>query len=187
MARSMLADSLKIDNRGDILKTSKIIAADLISFYNGNETGETPGQLPYLSGMEENATGYYWWQSGPYMSSFIDYWHLTGDDTYNELVTEGILNQAGDRANFLPERWRADAGNADQCLWALGAMTAAEYGFPNPPTDQSQWLDLAKRVFNEQAARWDMEEDKDTCNGGLRYKIRKEEHGFNSKTCRQPP
>ena len=45
-------------------------------------------------------------------------------------------------------------------------MRAAELGFPNPSTSPS-WLDLAMKVFNDQASRWDT----DTCGGGLRWQI----------------
>ncbi len=44
-------------------------------------------------------------------------------------------------------------------------MSAVERGFPNPPSSQPQWLDLAKKVFNDLSGRWDTS----LCNGGLRW------------------
>ena len=35
----------------------------------------------------------------------------------------------------------------------MSAMTAAENNFPNPPSDEPQWLALAQAVFNTQAAK----------------------------------
>ena len=52
-------------------------------------------------------------------------------------------------------------------FWAFAAMSAAELGFEDPPSDEPQWLALAQAVFNEQAARWDASD----CNGGLRWQI----------------
>ena len=55
-------------------------------------------------------------------------------------------------------------------------MTAAEQQLPNPPNSIS-WLDLAKNVFNDQAARWDTS----TCGGGLRWQIFTFNSGYNYK------
>lgn len=46
----------------------------------------------------------------------------------------------------------------------MTAMTAAEFGFQDPPADQPQWLALAQAVFNTQAPKID-----DACGGGLRW------------------
>jgi mannan endo-1,6-alpha-mannosidase len=56
-------------------------------------------------------------------------------------------------------------------------MSAAEFNFPNPPSDQPQWLALAQAVFNRQAARWDT----DNCNGGLRWQFDPLNGGYNMK------
>lgn len=49
----------------------------------------------------------------------------------------------------------------------IAAMSAAEFNFPNPPSDQPQWLALAQAVFNSQAPRWNT----DSCGGGLKWQI----------------
>lgn len=46
-------------------------------------------------------------------------------------------------------------------------MDAAELNFPNPPSDQPQWLSLVEAVFNDQASVWDQA----TCNGGMRWQV----------------
>jgi mannan endo-1,6-alpha-mannosidase len=56
-------------------------------------------------------------------------------------------------------------------------MTAAERQFPNPPSGNPTWQDLAVNVFNDQVARWDAE----TCNGGLRWQIFTFNNGYNYK------
>jgi mannan endo-1,6-alpha-mannosidase len=68
-------------------------------------------------------------------------------------------------------------GNDDQGFWGLAAMSAAEVNFPNPPSNQPQWLALAQAVFNTQANRW----DDTTCGGGLRWQIFTFNNGYTYK------
>ncbi len=99
--------------------------------------------------------------------SLIDYWYYTGDSTYNDLVTQGMLFQASPTNDFMPPNQTKDEGNDDQVFWGFAAMTAAEYKFPNPPAGEPQWLALAQGVWNSQQLRWDTT----TCGGGLRWQI----------------
>lgn len=45
---------------------------------------------------------YYWWEAGAMFGHMIDYWHYTGDTTYNDVVMAGILAQTGPDNNFMP-------------------------------------------------------------------------------------
>ncbi|KAI5306330.1 hydrolase 76 protein [Ascosphaera pollenicola] len=109
--------------------------------------------------------------------ALIDYWFYTGDSTFNDLVTKGLLFQASPSNNFMPPNQTASEGNDDQGFWAIAAMAAAERRFPDPPSDRPQWLALAQGVFNSQAARWDM----DTCAGGLKWQIFALNNGYDYK------
>jgi len=141
------------------IKNAAAIAANgLVAWYNGNETGGTPGNLP---------APYYWWEAGAMFMSLVDYWAMTGDAQYNDLTTQAILWQVGTDNDFMTINQTKTEGNDDQSFWAFAAMEAAELGFPNPPSTSPQWLALAQAVFNLQAARW----DNTTCNGGLRWQI----------------
>ncbi|ROW16359.1 hypothetical protein VPNG_02816 [Cytospora leucostoma] len=102
------------------------MADDMMTFYTGNQPGQTPGLLPQP---------YYWWEGGALMGALIDYWYYTGDTKWNDIVQKGLLFQG---------------------FWAMAVLSAAEYKFPNPPDSEPQWLALAQAVFNTQAARWDM-------------------------------
>ncbi|KAF4976653.1 hypothetical protein FZEAL_6715 [Fusarium zealandicum] len=182
ITQSMLVHSLQIDDKDDILKTSKTLAADLMSFYHGNESGEIPGLLPEDNSKKgEPPTGYFWYQSGAFMSSYIDYWQLTGDETYNDIVKQGMLWQTGQNKDFLPANQTMELGNDDQAVWAMGALTASEYGFPNPHPGDAQWLDLAVSVWETQRLRWDAEIDNGTCKGGLRWQIAPFNAGYDYK------
>ena len=140
----------------------------MMSYYNGNLTGEIPGNLPQP---------YYWWEAGAMFGTLIDYWYYTGDTTYNDVTSQALLFQVGPDKDFMPPNQTTTEGNDDQGFWAMAAMSAAELNFPDPPADQPQWLALAQAVFNSQAARWDTT----TCAGGLRWQIFTFNSGYDYK------
>ena len=148
-------------------------------FYPGNKTGGIPGTLPG----PPPAGPYYWWEGGAMMGTYIDYWHWTGDASYNQLVTEGMLHQVGDNRNYMPANQTASLGNDDQGFWGMSAMLAAENKFPNPPEDQPQWLALAQAVWQTMA---DPSRHDTTCNGGLRWQIPFSNAGYNYKNSEAP-
>jgi mannan endo-1,6-alpha-mannosidase len=45
---------------------------------------------------------YYWWSAGAVWDSMIDYWYLTGDSTYNDIVHQALLSQVGPNNDFMP-------------------------------------------------------------------------------------
>ncbi|KAJ2991725.1 hypothetical protein NUW58_g2413 [Xylaria curta] len=168
------AQFYKIDNNDNIRAAAKTLAYDLMSYYHGNESGQTPGILPG----PPPAGDYYWWEGGALWGTMIDYWHLTGDTTYNEVVTQAMLWQVGPNRNYMPPNVTASLGNDDQGFWGMSAMQAAEQNFPNPPEDQPQWLSLAQAVWNTQA---DPDRHDATCGGGLRWQIPFANNGYDYK------
>jgi mannan endo-1,6-alpha-mannosidase len=147
-----------------------------MTFYKGNLSGEIPGILP--GPPTENKGDYYWWEGGAMMGTYVDYWHLTGDSSYNAVVMEGMLHQTGDNADYMPTNHTSSLGNDDQGFWGMSAMLAAENRFPNPPTDKPQWLALAQAVWNTQAQPNRHDEH---CGGGLRWQIPFTNAGYNYK------
>jgi mannan endo-1,6-alpha-mannosidase len=107
--------------------------------------------------------------------TLIQYFHLTGDSTYNSLVTSGILFQSGPNNDFMPSNQTKSEGNDDQSTWALAAMSAAEASLPTQ--GNVSWIGLAEAVFNAQVSRWDTA----TCNGGLRWQIFEFNNGYTYK------
>ncbi|KAI1170457.1 glycoside hydrolase family 76 protein [Nemania sp. FL0916] len=168
------AQFYKIDSNDDITASAKTLAYDLMSYYHGNESGQTPGILPG----PPPAGDYYWWEGGALWGTMIDYWHLTGDDTYNDVVTQAMLWQVGPNRNYMPPNFTASLGNDDQGFWGMSAMQAAEQNFPDPPPDQPQWLSLAQAVWNTQA---DPDRHDATCGGGLRWQIPFANNGYDYK------
>ncbi|KAH8908031.1 mannan endo-1,6-alpha-mannosidase, partial [Coniochaeta sp. PMI_546] len=159
---------LDVSSLDNLKTTAKSMTEDLVSFYHGNEPGQTPGLLP---------GPYYWWEAGALMGALIDYWYYTGDDTYNDITTQGLLHQVGPNNDYMPPNQTMTEGNDDQGFWGMAVMSAAEYNFPDPPKGQPGWLALAQAVFNTQAYRWD-EAD---CGGGLRWQIFTWNNGFDYK------
>lgn len=110
--------------------------------------------------------------------TLMDYWHYTGDSSYNDVIIQAMMHQTGDNADFMDANWTATLGNDDQGFWGMSAMLAAELNFPNPDEDKPQWLALAQAVWNTQAAP-DRHDDK--CGGGLRWQIPFSNNGYNYK------
>jgi mannan endo-1,6-alpha-mannosidase len=137
-----------------------------VSYYHGNETGQTVGIL---------GSPYEFWEAGTMFDALIQYWKLTGDDQYNGIVATGILAQEGQKDDFMPANQSASEGNDDQGIWALAAMSAAESKLPD--SSSTTWVELAEAVFNEYVSRWDTS----TCNGGLRWQIEPFNAGYTYK------
>ncbi|CAJ2502952.1 Uu.00g103460.m01.CDS01 [Anthostomella pinea] len=159
----------------DSIKTAaKLVAGDLLSYYQGREPGHTLGILP---GPPPDGD-YYWWQAGAMWGGMIDYWYWTGDDTYNDIVYEAILAQAGPDRDFMDKNWTLSLGNDDQSFWGMTALSAAESNFQDPPQGEPQWLALAQAVWNEQASP---DRRGPECGGGLRWQIQPTNRGYDYK------
>jgi mannan endo-1,6-alpha-mannosidase len=66
----------------------------MMSYYTGNQSGQIPGKLPDT-----------WWEGGALFMTLMQYWYFTGDSSYNKEVTQGMLLQAGEDANYMPSNW----------------------------------------------------------------------------------
>ncbi|KAL4732714.1 hypothetical protein ACLX1H_001733 [Fusarium chlamydosporum] len=176
LVQSAEAQYYKIGTKEEIKQSARTLAYDLMLQYDGNQTGMIPGILP--GPPTEYKGDYYWWEGGAMMGTYIDYWKLTGDSSYNKVVMEGMLHQTGDGHDYMPSNHSASLGNDDQGFWGMSAMLAAENKFPNPPDDQPQWLALAQAVWTTQA---NPERHDDECNGGLRWQIPFTNSGYDYK------
>jgi len=179
VATAAAADSpYKLGTRDEIIASTRTLAADLVAFYKGNQTGETPGIISQLP-----PTGdYYWDTSAHYWATLLDYWKVTGDESYNPIIAQALQFQRGSNDNYMPLNWTATIANSDQCVWAMAALSAAENKFPGPPSGGVPWLKLAENVFDTQASRWEREAGVNrTCEGGLRWQIPLSNLGYNWK------
>ena len=144
-----------------IAAAASSVAKNLMGYYNPANVGVLPAP-------------YYWWEGGAMWGGMVNYWHITGDATYNDAVSTALLSQVTNSNSY--QGPQCD-GNDDQGWWALAAMTAAEYNFPSPAGAPS-WLSLADNVFTSIAQRWGADGQ---CNGGLSWKIAPGTDGFHYK------
>lgn len=105
----------------------------------------------------------------------IRYWYYTGDASNNAAIIQGMNRQSGQN-DFFPANYSRYMTNADQQIWALAAMTAAELDFPQE-TSKAPWINMAENAFNEQIRRW----DSGSCGGGLRWLVSPDELGWTIK------
>lgn len=158
LVKSVVCLNFSTDDVESIYAAQALLAKGLMDYYNGNDTGQTPGMFVY---------GYYWWEAGVAWGTMLDYSFYTGNTTYDGLVKSSLLFQTGDGWDYMPANQTNTEGNDDQAFWGIAAMQAAEKNFSNPTGDFPGWLYLAQATFNTMAWRWDPEH----CGGGLRWQI----------------
>jgi len=121
------------------------------SCYPGVVAGMTALQIFY-----NTSTGLWdtskWWQAGNALETTIDYSRITNTKTYHS----NILNtfEKHKKSNFL-DQWFYD----DDGWWALTWIKAYDL------TGETQYLDMAKTIFNNMKGGWDS-----TCGGGVWWK-----------------
>lgn len=45
---------------------------------------------------------YYWWLAGAMFGQLVEYWYYTGDTTYMEITTQGLVAQIGPDRDYMP-------------------------------------------------------------------------------------
>ncbi|EXJ93876.1 hypothetical protein A1O1_02269 [Capronia coronata CBS 617.96] len=168
------AIQLDLNSQDSIKSATSTIAYDMMTYYSGNQSGQTPGLLP---GPCDSTACYYWWEAGAMFGSLVNYWQYTGDDSYNPVVSQALAFQIGPDQNYNPPNQSKNMGVDDQAFWAFSAMDAAEANFPEPGGDTPSWLAIAQAVFNFQADLWDTA----TCGGGMRWQVFSFNAGYNLK------
>ena len=154
-----------------ILNATSTIVHDMIqTYYTGNITN-TPQTIALLP------APWYWWEAGAMWGALLDYYHFTGDDSYNNITTQALLSQVGPLSDFMMPNQQFDEGNDDQAFWGFATMSAAEKDYPQPTTGQYSWVQLTENIWNTQVRRWGM----GTCNGGLKWQIFTSNKGYDYK------
>lgn len=162
--------SLELDTNDvdSIHRAQALVARGLMDYYDGNDSGQTPGMFQ---------EPYYWWEAGVAWGTMLDYVYYSRNDTYKDLVKTSLLFQTGDNLDYMPENQTSTEGNDDQGFWGITVMAAAENNFTNPGDGYPGWLYLAQAVFNTMADRWQT----GSCGGGLRWQIYTWNSGYSYK------
>lgn len=160
---TLISTALSIDldvyNRQSILNATAILAHGVQELYNGNVSGGVLGKWPYPP--------YYWWESGGAWGGMMQYWAYTRDDSYTNVMMNGLVAQLGPNYDFVVPAEAFDTGNDDQAFWVFVAMSAAEYGFPAPPAPAPAWLTVVENAWNDYYNRWQTT-GVQNCGGGLK-------------------
>ncbi|KAG0649457.1 6-D-mannanase DCW1 [Hyphodiscus hymeniophilus] len=164
------AVELNVTDSNSVKNATRIVAYGLVKYYTGNitDTQETVGILPQP---------YYWWEAGAMWGALLDYYHFTGDSTYNNVTTQALLSQVGPLYDYMVPRQQKDEGNDDQAFWGFATMSAAEKDYPQPTVGNYSWVELTENLWNTQVRRW----DETSCNGGLKWQIFSFNSGYDYK------
>lgn len=110
----------------------------MVKYYTGNVTN-TPETIAVLP------KPYYWWQAGAMWGLLLDYYHYTGDSTYNNITTQALLSQVGPEYDYMVPLYALSEGNDDQAFWGFATMSAAEKDFPQPTIGNYTWVQLTEK------------------------------------------
>lgn len=81
--------------RIDSLKNAASIATyGAFTYYSGNDSGGIPGAFPSK-----------WYEGSALFIVALNYWHYTGDDTYNAITAEGLEWQSGPQGDYMPTNY----------------------------------------------------------------------------------
>ncbi|KAJ2975838.1 hypothetical protein NQ176_g5290 [Zarea fungicola] len=162
-AAVMQPKSLDVDDTRSIRNVAATIAHDTMAYYTGNVSSSDPKTVGNVQ------RPYYWWVAGALWGLMIDYYHVTKDPSYNDVILQALLAKVnlGPDNNYLPPEHADEEGNDDLFFWGNAVLTAAEINFPQPNKDLPSWLDISKNVFNWLESRWDTK----NCDGGLFWQI----------------
>lgn len=162
---------IRADIAGSIRQAAADVAQGVLDLYQPSQG--IVGKWPYPP--------YFWWESGAAWGGMIEYWHYTEDARFNNVTYEALTYQLSlsPTRDFNIPGEGFDTGNDDQAFWVIAAMSAAEYGFPEPTSPMPTWLQVAINAFEAFTQRW--AKDSSTCGGGLRWQFQETKDGWNYK------
>ncbi|CBF89574.1 hypothetical protein AN0393.2 [Aspergillus nidulans FGSC A4] len=159
----VLADiPIEVTSKDSLKEAGKTITGPMWEYYLANQTEGIPGKLTDT-----------WYVAGAMFMTMIQFWHVSGYNEHNSVVSHDLMFQAGRNYDYFDSNYSQWLGNDDQMFWGLATITASETGFPevsNKPT----WTSLARAVFNMQANRW----DERACDGGITWQIHPWQAGY---------
>lgn len=157
-------------SKQEICDATALIQKGMLDYYEGERYGGTVGMFQ---------PPYYWWNAGEAFGGMLQNWYLCQNDTFENLLMDAFLAQAGKDYDFIPDNQTMVEGNDDQGVWGMTIMDAVERNFTAPNDGKSPgWLYMAQAVYNTMWSRWDAAD----CGGGLRWQIFTWNSGYNYKS-----
>ncbi|EXJ60296.1 hypothetical protein A1O7_04448 [Cladophialophora yegresii CBS 114405] len=166
LSSTVVGVAIDVDDTESILAAAALGAHKVIDLYSGNQTGGTLGKWPFPP--------YYWWESGGAWGGLMEYWHYTGDDTFNDVMQKALIAQLGPKDDFNVPAEAFDTGNDDQAFWVFVAMAAAEYSFPQLPAPNPSWIQIVNNAWQDYVFRWNTS----GCHGGLKWQFNPNNAGY---------
>lgn len=84
----------------------------MMTYYHGNESGQIPGAFPDK-----------WWEGAALFLALLNYWHFTGDATYNNELSVGMEWQSGDDGDYMPSNFSSYLVRLSpwlsRCVWPV--------------------------------------------------------------------
>ena len=75
-------------SQSSIHDAASTVAYNMMSYYIGNQTGQSPGMFPGSG----TPTGYYWWEGSEAFEALLNFWYYFGDASYNQVVSEALVS-----------------------------------------------------------------------------------------------
>jgi mannan endo-1,6-alpha-mannosidase len=142
------------------------LAYGVQALYHGNQSDGVLGKWDYPP--------YYWWESGGAWGGMMNYWHYTGDPSYVNVTYDALVSQVGPEYDWVVPSEAFDEGNDDQAFWVFAAMSAAEHGFPEPPSPIPSWVATVTNAWELFTQRWTTA----NCGGGLKWQFYESNAGY---------
>lgn len=90
---------LDVSSPDSIRNAASTLAHGVMNYYQNNQTDTPKESIGTLS------WPLYWWEAGAVWGGFIDYWAYTNDTSFNGVVMQAMMAQAGADNNYLPEAY----------------------------------------------------------------------------------
>ncbi|CCE64981.1 hypothetical protein TPHA_0J01600 [Tetrapisispora phaffii CBS 4417] len=161
------AITLDVDSKDSVCEATALIQKGMLDYYQGTRYGGTVGMFQ---------PPYYWWEAGEAFGGMLENWYLCQNDTFESLISDALIYQAGSNYDYIPSNQTLVEGNDDQGVWGLTVLGAVERNLPDRDGVPG-WLAISQAVFNTMYARWDTA----YCGGGLRWQIYTWNSGYNYK------
>lgn len=165
-----IISSLSIDltSKQSICNAARYIQLGEWNYYEGLKYGGTVGMFSPPN---------YWWNSAEAFGGLINYYSYCeqSNSTLLKLISEGMIHQAGENGDYMPQNQTTVEGNDDLGQWGIALLEAIDHSFPDPANNS--WYGLTLNIYQQLLSKWDSSQ----CGGGLRWQMYDWKRGYDYK------